>query len=142
MPAILAFVWGLIYKDGYSDWIAIVVLLLATIYFICDVLQYFIGVVKYKKHIEVINNLVNKNVPEKDIAIGESAGRKRINDLSFRIFIVKSAILAIVFLFFIIMVGRALFQSNSKKDISEVEYVVPTSSEAFVSADSLHNSPQ
>ena len=110
--ALLAFVWGLLIKEGPLLTLnanTIIFFLLMIAYFIIDILQYFIVLSKYIKHgdnFEYLFNLARNNITQ--VLEDEKIERKRINKISYGFFYAKAIIMFAALAFFLIIIINVL----------------------------------
>lgn len=115
--ALLAFVWTILMKENTlvstKDKCVCAFFIGMVVYFIIDIAQYFITVVKYRKHAntlyDVITNLKSENKLTKQeieqiIKVAEAKERSKINNISYYMFISKLTILAFALLCFLFII--------------------------------------
>lgn len=115
--ALLAFVWTILMKENTlvstKDKCVFAFFIGMVVYFIIDIAQYFITVVKYRKHAntlyDVITNLKSENKLTKQeieqvIKVAEAKERSKINNISYYMFISKLTILAFALLCFFFII--------------------------------------
>ena len=115
--ALLAFVWTILMKENTlvstKDKRVFAFFIGMVVYFIIDIAQYFITVVKYRKHAntlyDVITNLKSENKLTKQeieqvIKVAEAKERSKINNISYYMFISKLTILAFALLCFLFII--------------------------------------
>lgn len=115
--ALLAFVWTILMKENTlvstKDKCVFAFFIGMVVYFIIDIAQYFITVVKYRKHAntlyDVITNLKSENKLTKQeieqvIKVAEAKERSKINNISYYMFISKLTILAFALLCFLFII--------------------------------------
>ena len=115
--ALLAFVWTILMKENTlvstKDKCVFAFFIGMVVYFIIDIAQYFITIVKYRKHAntlyDVITNLKSENKLTKQeieliIKVAEAKERSKINNISYYMFISKLTILAFALLCFLFII--------------------------------------
>lgn len=98
--ALFAIIWALSYSKGELKFtiFSIIVSLFLVTYLIIDTLQYFMTALSYRKHFLNIQSAMDEGESIEKIIDKESDKRKRINDKSFKLMILKVSLLPIIFI--------------------------------------------
>ena len=102
--ALFAVIWALSYSNGKIIFTrySIIVSLFLILYLIVDTLQYFVTALGYRKHFNGILEASLQGESVEKILEKEKDKRKRINDRSFMLMVVKVVLLPVIFIGIII----------------------------------------
>ena len=122
--ALLAFIWTILMKENtiisINDKCVLLFFIFMALYFIIDIAQYFITLVKYCKHANTLYNIINNYKDECNltgnkiyliIKNSEAKDRSKINTISFYLFILKLSILALTLLCFLFIMRPYFFST-------------------------------